>query len=371
MTNVRENLNQGKWVPTCNLCKIREEAGQPSTRQIFNHTLSKLEEETGRSWRDERSSITSYENIFLLDITVGNKCNSACLMCNPSASDIWKREQEEVTGQKITWYDKNWYDEENALALIDKLPNLRAIQFVGGEPTINKDHITMLEKLVETGRSKDITLGYVVNLTAISENLIELWSKFSTKHITVSIDGLGPINEYIRYPFTWNKVIRGLEKIKKKALERGDYHIGLSHTVIPLNILSLDETLLWWEDQVQSHPHMLKSIPHVQCVNNPTYFDPVYMSLEMKKECENTLRRLDEKMKARGLDGKYDSVIANIQNNIINVHPDEEIRINEWKKMQAFCQRLDVHRDRNIFQYLPYMKKYWIDMDIETIRIIQ
>jgi len=367
LVKVREDLNNGVWNPICNLCKIREEAGQPSTRQIFNHTLSEIEERTGRSWENPESVITNYDNIFLLDITVGNKCNSSCLMCNPSASDMWKKEQETITGEPILWYEKNWFNEANALQLVDKLPNLRAIQFVGGEPTINKDHIAMLEKLVATGRSKDITLGYVVNLTAISESLIDLWSQFGTKHITVSIDGLGPVNEYIRYPFTWDKVNRGLERIKAQALKHKDYHIGLSLTVIPLNILSLDETLLWWEEQAQAHPHMLKSIPHVQCVNNPTYFDPVYMPDNMKAECQKTMDRLAEKMKAIGLEGKYDSVIENIQNNIIDKQVPEEDRIREWTHMQNFCLSLDKHRDRDIFEYLPFMKNYWLD---DIVRIV-
>lgn len=359
MTKVREDLNNGVWSPTCNLCKIREEAGQPSTRQIFNNTLQKVEEKTGRSWRDTRSNITDFDKIFLLDITVGNKCNSACLMCNPSASDIWQREQEEITGQSITWHSHNWYNEKNALELIDKLPNLTAIQFVGGEPTINKDHVVMLEKLVETGRSKDISLGYVVNLTAISQDLTDLWANFATKHITISVDGLGPVNEYIRYPFTWDKVLRGLERIKKKSLEKGDYSIGLSHTVIPLNILKLDELLSWWEDQVKSNPHFLRSLPHVQCVNNPTYFDPMIMPANMKEECEKTLQRLESNMKERGLEGKYDSVVANIRKNIINTMIDETRRKERWEEMKDFCLKLDKHRGRDIFKYLPFMRNYW------------
>lgn len=359
MVKVRDDLNNGIWNPICNLCKIREDAGQPSTRQIFNDTLTKVESKTGKSWRDHRSEILDFDKIFLLDITVGNKCNSACLMCNPSASDIWQREQEEINGRPMDWHSENWYNHANALKLIDKLPNLTAIQFVGGEPTINKDHIVMLEKLVETGRSKDISLGYVVNLTAISEELTDLWSNFNTKHITVSIDGVDKTNEYIRYPFTWDKVLRGLERIKKKSLEKGDYSIGLSHTVIPLNILKLDETLSWWEDQVESNPYFLRSLPHIQCVNNPTYFDPIIMPLAMKQECEKTLQRLSDNMKDRNLEGKYESVITNIRKNIINTLIDDNHRNARWQEMKIFCERLDKHRNRHIFNYLPFMEQYW------------
>lgn len=370
MVDVRNTLNQGEWHPSCSMCKIREQAGQPSTREIFNQTLSEIEVKSKRSWKTSDSVIDYFNNIFLLDITVGNKCNSSCLMCNPSASDMWMKEQEEIQGEKLNWNTNNWYNKENSLALIDKLPNLKAIQFVGGEPTVNKDHIVMLEKLVESGRSKDITLGYVVNLTAISPLLIDLWDKFSTKHITVSIDGLGKVNEYIRYPFTWDKVLRGFERIKKQAALKKDYHIGLSHTVIPLNILFLDNMLDWWEEQSANHDRILDSIPHVQCVDNPAHFDPKYMPHNMKAECNKTLDRLAKKMQARGLEGKYDSVIENITVNILEKTPQESERLKQWKSMQDFCEKLDIHRNRKIFDYLPHMKQYWMDSDIEHVRLL-
>jgi len=359
VVDVREKLLNNEWHPTCTLCKIREASGQPSQRTIFNHTLNALETSTGRDWHDSRTRIDTFENIFLLDVTVGNKCNSACLMCNPSASDVWQAEQEELRGEKIEWdHLFNWFNAENAVELVDRLPNLRAIQFVGGEPSINKDHIVMLEELVRRGMSKNITLGYVTNLTSISEHLIDLWNHFSTKHITVSIDGVNKTNEYIRFPFSWDKVLRGLERIKKQANSHGDYSIGLSHTVTPLNILKLDETLDWWEDQIDSNNYFLKSIPHIQCVNNPSKFDPVYMPDEMKEELKHTLLNLQQLMQSRGLAGKYDSVIDNLTENIINSQPQAVAQYSNWSAMLAYCKALDNHRKRKMFDYLPFMEKY-------------
>ena len=370
MIQVRTELNHGKWPAPCKLCKIREESGQPSTRQIFNKTLFDLEQETSRPWRDHRDEIPDMENIFLLDVTVGNKCNSSCLMCNPSASDMWQKEQEEVHQRKIGWVCDNWLNDDNAIELVKKLPNLRAIQFVGGEPTINKPHLEMLEYLVETGRSKHITLGYVVNLTAITRGLVALWENFSQKYITISVDGLGPVNEYIRYPFTWDKVNRGLNRIIDQANKSGDYMIGLSHTVVSLNILQLDQILNWWEDLLASSEIFIPGLPHVQCVTSPSHFDPVYMPEEMKAECRKTLERLASTMSERGLLHKYQSVINNIESNILNVKPPEADRIVEWMTMQDFCEKLDRHRGRDIFEYLPYMKNYWLDTDMDLVRII-
>lgn len=370
LVKVRTELNHGRWPEVCKLCKIREESGQPSTRQIFNKTLFDLEQKTERPWRDHRDEITDFDNIFLLDVTVGNKCNSSCLMCNPSASDMWQKEQEEIHGKKMHWVGENWLNNDNAVELVKKLPNLRAIQFVGGEPTVNKPHLEMLEYLVETGRSKDITLGYVVNLTAITQNLVDLWSNFAEKYITISVDGIGPVNEYIRYPFTWDKVNRGFDRIKRQAEKDGNYMIGLSHTVISLNILKLDEILTWWEDQIHENYSFIQTLPHVQCVTSPSYFDPVYMPSDMKAECKNTLEKLSQEMEKRGQLHKYQSVINNIENNILSVEIPEDKRLVEWMTMQDFCEKTDIHRDRNVFDYLPYMRDYWLNTDLDLVRII-
>ena len=360
LVSLRTKLLDGKWDPICNMCRTREQHGQASTRQIFNNTLDSVETRLNKNLHTSTAVIPDLSNIFLLDITVGNKCNSACLMCNESASSLWKKEQEIITGEKMNWVTPNWFTEENIPNLIDNLPNLSAIQFLGGEPTINEPHIFLLKRLIAQGRAKNITLGYVTNLTGVSDELLELWSHFSTKHITISIDGVGPINEYIRYPFSWNKVVSQLENLKEIAKQHGNYHIGLSHTVISLNLLTLDNLIDWWETQIETNSSILKSLPHIQCVNNPDYFDPIYMPDQMKEKAKDTLQRVIQLSADRNLGEKYTPAINNILNNVINKQVDSELQTTKWLEMQKFVSSLDKHRNRNIFDYIPYMKDYWI-----------
>ena len=359
LVSLRTKLLDGKWDPICNMCRTREQHGQASTRQIFNNTLDSVETRLNKNLHTSTANIPDLSNIFLLDITVGNKCNSACLMCSESASSLWKKEQEIITGEKMDWITPNWFTEENIPNLIDNLPNLSAIQFLGGEPTINEPHIFLLKRLIAQDRAKNITLGYVTNLTGVSDELLELWSHFSTKHITISVDGVGPINEYIRYPFSWNKVVSQLDNLKEIAKQHGNYHIGLSHTVISLNLLTLDSLIDWWETQIETNSSILKSLPHIQCVNNPAYFDPIYMPNEMKEKAKDTLQRVIQLSVDRNLGEKYTPAINNILNTI-NKKVDGDLQTTKWLEMQKFVTSLDKHRNRNIFNYIPYMKEYWI-----------
>jgi Radical SAM superfamily len=360
IVQIREDLLNGKWNPACNMCKVREAHGQPSHRMIFNTELDIIEKRTGTNWHDTNSVITDLSKIFLLDVTVGNKCNSACLMCNPAASSLWAKEQEEITGKKFTWLGKNWFAEQHIPALLDHLPNLEKIQFVGGEPTISSAHIFLLQRLIDSGKSKNISLGYVTNLTGVSEELLELWGHFATKHITISIDGVGPVNEYIRYPFTWKKVMEQLDNLKKISRQHGNYNIGLSHTVTSLNLSTLDTMLEWWESQMEPAAGIYDSLPHIQCVNNPDYFNPLYAPIELKNETYLSLGRLEKFAAEHNLESKYMPMIENIKTNILEKNVDEKVRKDMWLKMQNFIILLDKYRNRDIFKYLPYMKNYWI-----------
>lgn len=361
MVALRQKLLDGQWDPICNMCRVREEHGQASTRQIFNKTMADLEERTGKDLKETTAVATDLSKIFLLDITVGNKCNSACLMCNESASSLWAKEQEAIRGIKMHWIAPNWFSEQRVPELIDNLPNLSTIQFVGGEPTISDAHIALLKRLVSRGRASEISLGYVTNLTGISDELLELWSHFGNKHITISVDGVGPINDYIRYPFSWKKVESQIAALKNIADSNGGYHIGLSHTVISLNLLTIDSLLAWWEDQVGSSSSMLTALPHIQCVNNPDFFNPLYMSRTMKEEARKSLARVSQMALDRNLGDKYTPIINNITTTVLNTDVPEEVRVKQWLKMQNFIAPLDSYRNRNIFDYIPYMKEYWID----------
>lgn len=361
IVEVRQDLLDGKWNPVCNLCKIREDAGQSSTRQIFNYTLEQVEEKTNKDLHESKAEIDNLDNIFLLDITVGNKCNSSCLMCNASASTLWLQEQTIINGGVSPYQlDTMWFDKKHVPKLVDSLPNVSAIQFVGGEPTINSDHVVLLEKLIAQGNSKDISLGYVTNLTNISKELIDLWANFGTKHITISVDGVGKVNEYQRFPFSWKKVLSQLDNIRE-ITHTGQFFVGLSLTVTSLNILSLDETIEWWEDQVLTNSSFQRSLPHIQCVNNPVHLDPIYMPDDMKQECEETMKRIEQLCERRNLGNKYASVVENIRTNILNTPDIGMERVRKWMQMQDYLTKLDKHRNRDIFNYLPFMRKYWIN----------
>ena len=43
----------------------------------------------------------------------------------------------------------------------------------------------------------------------------------------------------------------------------------------------------------------------------------------------------------------------------LNKEVDEVEQQNQWSRMKDFIEPLDKYRNRNVFDYLPYMTKYW------------
>ena len=61
-------------------------------------------------------------------------------------------------------------------------------------------HFDILEKCVEFGIAKDITLAYNTNGSIFPQDKIELWEQFKKVEIFVSIDDISERFEYIRFP---------------------------------------------------------------------------------------------------------------------------------------------------------------------------
>jgi hypothetical protein len=85
----------------------------------------------------------------------------------------------------------------------------------------------------------------------------------------------------------------------------------------------------------------------------------VYAPKELKEKTAAMLDDLQVYLKTVDLEDKYLPAIENIRTNVVNAKVDEKIRNAHWRRMRDFVEPLDKYRNRDIFDYLPYMKEYW------------
>ena len=122
------------------------------------------------------------------------------------------------------------------------------MELQGGEPlTTNfKDHKFLLDHYISTGASKNMTLRYHTNGTVWpSQDLWARWKHFQQVDLKLSIDGVGSVFEYTRWPGRWNEFENNA--LKYCALRDSGENIVISAqiTASAYNCMSLDEIYNW------------------------------------------------------------------------------------------------------------------------------
>ena len=238
---VRLQMLNNEIPEACKRCFTEEANGVRSKRVEENDRLH-FTEDMARAITKTDGSIPV--NFKFVELRLGNLCNVKCRTCNPASSTSWSAEyqklQKEVTF--VTKYDKNIdssWTESNGFwdDLLAHSKDIELIYVNGGEPTLVEKHWKYLEKLIELGLNKQITLWYNINMTNLPDKLIDLWKQFKKVQVTCSIDDLRERNEYIRTGTKWSKVLENLDKLQLLPW----IDVSVCQTISWLNVYYLEE----------------------------------------------------------------------------------------------------------------------------------
>lgn len=306
---IRKQMLNSERPEMCMRCFLEEDSGVESARQKLS-----------KRW----ISVHAYNpdppmDIKYVDLRLGNLCNLKCRMCNPYSSNKWVDEWNKVA-------DKAELDPNFALSKkqIEKLKNMdwpsfentwknlypilgsvEELYLTGGEPFVSLEQVDLLKKMVSSGKSKNITLKYNTNLTLLPERLISLWKNFKIVNINASIDGLGAINDYIRYPSKWETVHDNLKKLfdlKNQGFPLGIYiHI----TVQMYNILRLHESIKFFKDKFGRESY-LNILNHPYCLNIRTLPDFLKEKVTLNLLPLSFIKSVDEVIKYLNKESLYD-----------------------------------------------------------------
>ena len=263
LKDVRVSMMKGEWNPECERCRQEEINGIKSRRQYESEDWDLTLEEAMAKTADDGSISTDDFDIEFFDIRYGNFCNLKCRMCGPTDSHSWyedhvklynkpsykdthdlikltKNEKGRWTTNQYDWFKNSnfyWNNFEKHTGKAKKL------YIVGGEPLIIEEHFQSLERLVASGRAKDIQIEYNSNLTNVTDRMLKIWENFKQIRIGVSIDGYGDVFEYQRTPAKWKAVYKNMQKLNDNP------NINLkgwfAFTVTPFNVFHLPEFMKW------------------------------------------------------------------------------------------------------------------------------
>ena len=108
-------------------------------------------------------------------------------------------------------------------------------------------------------------------LTARSNNVKRGRKKFKNLNFNISIDGVGPVFEYLRYPLSWSTLLDNLDFFRTVT-----NNISTSYTTSNLNVLYHHDTTAWFDQQGLNY--------HFSPVINPVHFRPDALPRSVKDE---------------------------------------------------------------------------------------
>ena len=150
------------------------------------------------------------------DYRFSNLCNFKCRMCGDMLSSSWESEQREYNmidlqnpknnwmqttiKDKITQFQDTVIEQEFAQAVEEH--RVEEVYWVGGEPLMYEQHWRYMRRIIELGDGPRVYARYNTNLSRCSYRGMDLFSDILDHvrdyQICASIDGTGPIGEYIR-----------------------------------------------------------------------------------------------------------------------------------------------------------------------------
>lgn len=273
-------LDRDRILPGCTRCFDLEESNNISPRKEFNNTFGSL------------ATLTTQPQVFILK--PGNTCNLACRMCNPATSSGWYKDayqlaikNKDFVGSATEYsqtfeHIRNSFNQDNTEfwdTFVEWLPNMVFVDIYGGEPFLAPALFDALERVVDTGQSKNTSLQLHTNITIFNLRYLKILSQFKSVKIGLSIDSdCNKELEYIRYPVKADTVFDNLEKFKQASKEYSNVTFGICITVTPLNVLHVSQIKQKLDQYLPAY---------LNIVTSPEEYDIRHIPLSVRKIIAN------------------------------------------------------------------------------------
>ena len=238
MQKLRNNFLQNKKDSQCKRCWDEEKNGTPSLRQRLQKFKGTQNVKKVFEKYISTQQYLSYPRV--LTLIPGNECNLACATCSGYFSSKWNSLINQKSYGMFQKQHNNWnLTQEDYKDIVDNSETLQKIELFGGEPFLNKPtEKFLIDKLIEKGTAKHITLYFNTNGTTFNTKLLEkILDNFKFVEIRQSIDGLDEQFEYLRYGAKFDEVCMNAEKFMK--LPKSDFEIVC--TVSLFNVIDIEK----------------------------------------------------------------------------------------------------------------------------------
>jgi hypothetical protein len=317
IADIKSDMLAGIRPNACTKCWTLEDAGIKSDRQIKNETLD-FYANTDLAKLFEQCQYGEY-SVIHYKIDTSNTCNSTCITCGSFSSSLWGQLEQRHTGK----YFKTWKIRPEKVDTWINYAQAKVMSFRGGEPLLSDTNFHILEKLIEAGNTT-CCISFVTNGSVkLSSRQQDIINQFSNVNVSFSIDGVGKVFEYLRYPLVWNDILENINWCRTHG-----HMISASYTVSNLNVLYYTETCNWFDQE---------QIPYII---NPVY-QPAHFSVRaLPEEIKNQL--------------KLQITDSNVLDMLVTHTAQDDI---DYKRFQREIQKQDTWKGIKMQAYLPELMK--------------
>lgn len=196
---LRKALARGDFSHGCEACGAAFAAGNRNLTHAHSYD----------DFLDTRRS--AYPRV--LEFSLSNRCNLACVMCSGDVSSRIRHEREHLP-PLVSPYDDAFFDE-----LADFLPHLDRAFFAGGEPFLSRLNDRVWQMMVDLDCVPYV--GVTTNGTVVNER-VEHWLRALRMDISLSIDGFtAATNEAIRLGVDHRELLLNRRRLAEIAASYG------------------------------------------------------------------------------------------------------------------------------------------------------
>lgn len=261
MRGVRRRMMAGEILPECAVCNeklLNTDVYRSYFNRMFEHKYDEVMAKTDATGHTLALPIS-------WDYRFSNLCNFKCRTCGDMLSSSWETEQRQhnmidwgntknnwmipAVREKISKFQDTQIETEFAQAVQEH--RVEEVYWVGGEPLMYEQHWKYMKQIVDQGDGARVYARYNSNLSRVDYRGINLYkdilSHLRDWQICASLDGTGPVGEYIRTGLNFDAWLKnfqqGVEIATHPRQMRLDFTITLPGLFEVANMIDLSKQL--------------------------------------------------------------------------------------------------------------------------------
>ena len=357
MKNLRNSFRKGEKPEQCTSCWNNEDLGLESKRQAYNRTFTSR---PSPIWTTSMKTDFADEPLYPQEyqLTLNNSCNLKCRMCHPGASSSWVKESSQYTKEEKSIVERGFdvkfkHKQPSSPGSLfmenieEWAPYVRSLEALGGEPLYSNAWYKLIDFLIEHDYAKNISLSIVTNGTFYNDNFIKKVIKnFRSFIISLSIDGMDRVFEYLRSNAEWESVKQNILSFQQLALDKAykNFSINYTYTVSWFNVLQMEEFIEFSNTKNTGGTIWFNKVDYPKWMSLPA------APASIKPKLIKALQKLIDEKHGRGVYRFEAEGLLNFLNTEI---PTED----SYKKYGKEILVLDKHRDIKTVDIVEHIDK--------------